>query len=245
MQQTVLITRPAQQAHALSAEIKKMGGEPLLLPTMVIAAAADPTALRIAIKTLNQQDIALFISPNAVQRSASVINEYWPRWPAQVTIAAMGAGTAKAVQDVNWPAAIYPQQQFNSEELLTLPLLQKVAAKKIILFRGESGRQLVTTTLRARGAVVTEAIAYRCLLPALPALPDIQNVDIIICTSIRSLQNLYELIGGHMRSLLLHKQLLLSSARIAAVACDLGFVKTPLLADNASDAALVKTLLSL
>jgi uroporphyrinogen-III synthase len=229
----VLITRPAQQAQSLCAAITRLGGQTLLLPTIAIA---DVQINRDQLQQLAQQDIAIFISVNAVQKTAGIIKQ----WPAQCKIAAIGTATAQALCDLNWPVHIVPAEQFNSEALLAMPALQQVANKKIMLFRGEDGRELLANTLRARGARITEIVVYRRVLPVIDQLPNIKNVHVIVCTSSAALQNLCKLFAAD-KQLLFNKKLLVSSHRMADFAQQLGFTKL-LIAANATNEAIVNTL---
>ena len=62
----VLVTRPAHQAEALAQLIESAGGVALRLPTVEIAAPADPAALDAVLDRLHEFAYAIFISPNAV-----------------------------------------------------------------------------------------------------------------------------------------------------------------------------------
>jgi uroporphyrinogen-III synthase len=49
----------------------------------------------------------------------------------------------------------------DSEELLSHPALEHPAGQRILLLKGEGGRELLASTLRARGAEVVEFALYR------------------------------------------------------------------------------------
>lgn len=242
----VLVTRPAHQAQMLCQLIEADGGKAVLLPTIEIADAIDQVALQTAIQALAENELAIFVSPNAVQKSVPIIQQYWQPWPAVVKVAAVGASSAQALRDNYLPVDFCPVKPFNSEGLLALSALQDVTNKRIIIFRGEGGRELLATTLRERGAKVREAIVYRRILPKL--LVDValleKTIDIIICTSNTGLQNLLTLVGESARPWLQNMPLLVISERMAILAKTLGFVKAPLIADNATDVAIMTTLIS-
>lgn len=243
----VLITRPIEQAQNLGQRIVQLGGDVTLFPTIAIADLADQTAIHQQVKNLAQNAIAIFISTNAVQKSAAIIRQYWSVWPQQVHVAAIGATTAEALHAAGLPVDFCPVQHFNSEALLALPVFQHVTGKSIIIFRGCEGRQLLAATLRARGAHVTELAVYRRILPALPehALEKIRKVNVIVSTSNTCLQNLLILVDASTRAWLQNMPLLVASSRIAAQAKGLGFVKQPVIADNATDAAIIDALLKI
>lgn len=233
----ILITRPAHQARLLFERIEAQGGQCFLFPAIEIADVADKKIVQDSIQTLFQQDIAIFISPNAVQKAAALIET----WPEPCKIAAIGEGTAQAVRALNWPVNFVPEKQFNTEALLMLPAFQAVTDKNIILFKGEGGRELLVTTLRDHGANVTEVIVYRRVLPKPEMIPDLNKINLIVCTSHLALQNI-SLLFEKNKDQLFNKQLLVSSERIVDFAKQLGFVKSPLIAENASDDAIMKVL---
>ena len=238
---TIVITRPKHQAQSLAEKITNLGGRTILFPTIEIADITDTASLQRLIVQLKDFNLAVFVSPNAVQKAAHFIKAQYSSWPRSVKIAAIGRSTAKALSDLDWHVDIYPTNEFNSEALLALPALQHIARQKIILFCGEGGRELITQTLQQRGASVEVATVYRRVLPkSKPFL--INNVDIIICTSNTSLQNLLTLVDEKTRQLLKNKQLLVISSRLIELARNLGFTQPPILADNATDEAIIKAL---
>lgn len=238
---TIVITRPKHQAQDLAEKITSLGGKTILFPTIDIADISDTTSLQNLIAQLKDFNLAIFISPNAVQKAAHFIKAQYNIWPHSVKIAAIGSSTAKALHDLGWRVDIYPVDKFNSETLLGLPALQHIAKQKIILFCGEGGRELIAETLQQRGAIVEVATVYRRVLPkSKPFL--LNNVDIIICTSNTSLQNLLTLADEKDRKLLKSKQLLVISSRLIELARNLGFTQPPILADNATDEAIIKAL---
>lgn len=242
----ILITRPREQTQALSKQIKNLGGEVILLPTIEIVKTANQTLLEQEIKDLINYDLAIFISPNAVIYALPFIHKHWPTWPTSLKVGVIGESTGKKLYEQGIPVNFCPAQHFNSEAFLALPALQNIVGKKIILFKGEGGRELLASTLKARGAFVKEASVYRRQLPSeqMKLLLPKAQIDIIICTSYAGLQNLITIIGAKYRSWLLNMSLLVASERLAALAKNLGFVKSPLIADNATDTAIIDALIT-
>jgi len=237
----VLITRPSAQSEPLRALISAEGGQAIVLPTIEIM----PVKQDVTLSYVKQQDLAIFVSPNAVIMLDQNVKAQWPN---SLQIVAVGAGTAAALKLAGLHVQHQPKQ-FNSEALLKLPILQKVSEKRIVIFKGEGGRDLLATTLKERGALITEKVIYRRVLPKIDlksALPDQlrKQINIIVCTSNTGLQNLVELISTANHKWLLNMPLLVISQRMANFACELGFVRMPLVAENATDEAIVKALLS-
>jgi uroporphyrinogen-III synthase len=69
-------------------------------------------------------------------------------------------------------------------------------------------------------------------------------IDIVVVNSVESLRNLIELIGDVGRELLRQTQLLVVSERQLPLARQLGLKLTPLVADNATDAAVMEALMA-
>jgi len=238
----ILVTRASHQAQPLCDQINALGGTAIVFPTLAICPSnPNPTLLQ----QLDQYDLAIFISPNAVSQTKLLLQQYKIEWPAKLKTIAIGVSTATALRTHQLDASYCPTHEFNSEGVLALPILQQIKGKKIILLQGDGGRELLATTLRARQADVTEAVVYKRIKPTPNpnfSLPE-QNIDIIICTSNAGLENLVEIVGLSNRTWLQNMSLLVVSERMAAKAKALGFVKPPLVADNATDIAIIQALI--
>jgi uroporphyrinogen-III synthase len=197
---TILVTRPAEQAESLAKLIRAAGGNPFIFPTIEIKPPADSARLGEILSRLEHFDLAIFVSPTAVARAweplANIRN-----WPSTLSVAAIGQGSARALTDRGFPAVIAPQGQSDSEALLALPALQNVAGKRIVIFRGEGGRDLLAQTLAQRGAHVEYAECYRRAKPDADIAPllqrqENQEIAAIVLTSRESLANLREMLGS-------------------------------------------------
>jgi len=149
----IAVTRPRDQAARLARHIEQAGGIPLLFPLLDIAPAQDQRVLREQISRLAEFDLAIFISPNAVQYGMAAIRAAG-ELPQKLKIATVGQGSAKALRELGIAEVIAPAERFDSEGLLALPELQHVAGWRVLILRGDGGRELLGDTLRARGAVM-------------------------------------------------------------------------------------------
>jgi uroporphyrinogen-III synthase len=189
----------------------------------------------------------IFISPTAVHKSLPALQSHWQKIPEQIQIMAVGSGTAAALAEYNIHQVYYPEQNFGSEGLLTLPLLKNVKDKQIAIIKGTGGRELLSETLSQRGAIIEEVAVYQRGLPSVDTTLLVNEwrysgIDIIICTSEQSLNNFLILIGADAKQWLLQQLLLVSSERLLQIASSYGFIRQPLLAKNASDEALLSAL---
>lgn len=227
--------------------ISDVGGRPLRFPVLAIEAPSDPGPLLRAIAALDAYDIAIFISQNAVQRTLECLRGRRDL-PTGLQIAAIGQSTARALTRSGVTVHICPQHRFDSEAMLALPALQELAGMRIVIFRGEGGRELLADTLRERGAQVSHVESYRRALPrANPAALMEQwadgAIDVVTSTSSEALQNLCQLVGERGWHYLRATPLVVLSGRTAALARRLGFGREVLVADEASDEGLLGALL--
>lgn len=243
----IVVTRPAHQADDLCQLIESEGGSVIRFPVLGIAEPKDSRKLDDVIDRLAQFDVAIFISPNAVSHAMKKISDR-DGLPRHLQIAAVGQATAKSLASYGLVVDLFPKDSFNSEALLAMTQLQQVEGKKIVIFRGEGGRELLADTLRERGAHVEYAECYRRIRPDNDVQPLLQQgekneVDIIIVTSNEGLHNLMDMVGVAGRHWLLQTPLLLVSQRTAELARQLGFTQTPIIATKASDDAILQSLI--
>ncbi len=156
----VWITRPAGRAADLMAAIAAAGGESCHEPVMQIAPyspAFKPEALAVAqrqVAGIGQQDRLIFISVNAVRAFAALAPD-----PELPDCWAIGKATELALADEGWPVAP-STAAMNSEALLSLAEWQNLRGQRITIVKGAGGRGLLASTLRDRGAIVSEMVLY-------------------------------------------------------------------------------------
>lgn len=243
----VLITRPIHQAQNLITQIQNFGGVAVHFPTLEIAPTKNIKNVELIIKNLNQYDFAIFISPNSVFHIAKSIQHIGIAWPENCKILATGPGTVLALTQCNLPCHDSPKKDFSSKGLLNLAMLKNIEQKKTLIIKGEGGRSYLARGLKARGARVDNLSIYKRQQPKINEsinIPDPKSIDIIICTSHSGLKNLVNLLYPYWQTILLKKQLLVISPRLKDAAKKLGFVKPPLISDNATNTAILKTLFS-
>ena len=65
----IVVTRPAEQAQALAAMIEAVGGRAIRFPAIAIRELEDLGPFDRLVERLDEFDLAIFISPNAVERA--------------------------------------------------------------------------------------------------------------------------------------------------------------------------------
>lgn len=244
----VLVTRPAHQATGLCNLIERHGGVTERFPVLEIHDPEDPGALTRMATQLDRYDWAIFISVNAVQRAlANLLQKR--EWPAKVRIAVIGRRSAAELEQFGLSADLCPQDRHDSEALLALAPLQSVDGQRVVIFRGDGGREYLAETLRARGAEVDYIEAYRRVRPATDAAPllrrwQAEGIDVVLVNSAESLRNLQAMLGDAGAALLRQSRLLVVSERMRPLVESMGIRQEPIVADNATDAAVLDALLT-
>lgn len=193
----IWVTRPTHQASPWLEAIRARGGQAVSVPMIEIQPVVYEKPLPIA-------DIAIFVSPNAVQHTPDCL------------CLAVGKATADCLKKLGI-TAIYPREE-NSEGLLALPELQSVQNKKILIFKGTKGRELLQKTLKERGAAVECIETYKRIPPKVSKQQISTLPDAILVTSVEILKNLYQLVPQSLAT-----PLVVISERIQSVAKHLGF----------------------
>jgi uncharacterized protein HemX len=207
----IVITRPAGQAGELAALIEAQGARALRFPALEIQELPGWQ-----LPELESFDLALFVSPSAVQK----VFERIESWPQRLRAAAVGRGTRRELERRGAGEVVAPEAGGDSEALLALPAMQDVAGKRIVIFRGEGGRELLGETLSARGAQVAYAECYRRARPQADSGPLLEawqrgEIDAVTVSSAQGLDNVVELLGPAGRPYLVRTPLFATHDRIA------------------------------
>lgn len=215
----ILVTRPRELAAGLAALIAREGGEPVLYPAIEIRDPENPAAARALLARAAEFDCAVFVSPSAVRKAFALHAGPWP-----LRIAAVGEGTRRSLEERGLRNVIAPEGRADSEALLALPELRQVRGLRVLMVRGEGGRELLGETLAARGAEVSAAECYRRARPSAPPPPGV--LDAACVGSTQALDNLVAAFGcERLRAL----PLFVPHARVEQHARTLG-LETPVLA---------------
>ncbi len=222
----IVVTRPAGQAESLADLVRAAGGAPIVFPVIEIRDVADVKPLAALIDRLDEFDFAVFISANAVAKAMNLVRSR-RAWPDRVRVATIGKGSEKALKRFGFTDIVAPTGRFDSEALLELAPLADVAGKRIVIFRGDGGRELLGDTLVARGATVEYAECYRRVRPDADVAPLLKlwargELDAVTVTSSEGLHNLYDMVGKLGQQWLRRTPTFAPHARIAANARALG-----------------------
>ena len=243
---TVVITRPAGQSNELIAQLAAAGIDVLDFPLIDIAPVTDEAPLRAALASLERYALVVFVSPNAVDHAFARSDAIWPH---ALPIGVVGPGSVQALARHGVAAPAYtiisppsaPEEdtaRFDSEGLFaaidTALGATSLEGKRVLIVRGDGGREWLADRLREAGAELETVAAYRRLVPE-PSIGGWARVHALLAgaphawllTSSEGVRNLHELAQEHLTAdeitQLKHADLVTPHPRIAQTARALGF----------------------
>lgn len=189
----VLVCRPQPEAERLAARFRSAGARARTLPLLVREPLAETPVQRGIIQDLDRYQHIIVVSPYAARQLLARIDTWWPQLPVGIHWYGVGAGTVAVLE----AAGLSPQRAHDgvtSEHLLALPALADIAGTRVLIARGEGGRDLIPETLRERGAEVTLLPMYRRHCPdnagpELTALTADFKPEVVITLSGETLNN--------------------------------------------------------
>ena len=241
---TIVVTRPVGQAtqlmEAMRGQFQGATTQILSLPLLTIAPKASKDLGDQILEALQDADLAIFVSPNAIDCVMRLIGGGWQAISkAIVPIGVMGGSSHAALVDhgIGHEAAptpiIFPRQnkQWDSEGLWAeLQLLYPHwVGRKVVIFKGDGGRDWLADTLKDAGASVQAISVYtRTPLdiesPAWAAIGDLDMAQSLwLLTSSEAVRYLGAAIKSHLHQDLGAATALCPHINIAQAAKDVGF----------------------
>jgi len=160
----VLLTRPAEESALLAASLSDVGIFSSSLPLLEIEALPVTPEQQAVWADLGRYCAVIVVSKPAARLGVQRLDRHWPRLPWF----SVGAATAQVLADQGLDVH-YPRSGDDSEALLALPALREAVARtdaRVLILRGEGGRELLAERLREQGASVDYLELYRRFLPA-------------------------------------------------------------------------------
>ncbi|WP_455922968.1 uroporphyrinogen-III synthase [Pseudomonas putida] len=219
----LLLTRPAEESAAVAQELAAAGVYSASLPLLDIEPLPVTPAMVEQALNLAQYCAVIVVSKPAARLGLDLIDQYWPQIPIQSWFS-VGAATAAILEDYGLRVHVPPQGD-DSEALLALPALAEALAQpypKVLILRGEGGRELLAEHLRKHGATVDYLQLYRRSLPHYPAQALYQRItaerlNALVVSSGQGFEHLQQLAGEHWPQLA-GLPLFVPSPRVAAQA---------------------------
>lgn len=193
----VLITRPEGQAPEFAEQLRRLGAEPLVLPTIAVLPPESWERIDEAIRNLQQFHWVVFTSVNGVQSFVGRMQA--TNTPVSLLagcrLAAIGPATARALEQVCRAPDVVPNE-FLSDAVPDA--LGEVKGLRILLPRADIARKAMAEELRRRGAEVVELAVYRVQQKTGVTVASLPQPDYITLTSpsaVRSLARMLEEAG--------------------------------------------------
>jgi uroporphyrinogen III methyltransferase/synthase len=173
----IVVTRSPEQAGALVDELENLGAEAIVAPTFRIGPADDPEAVERAAARLDKYRWVVFESATAVTRLLSALT----RGPRDlrafggVSVCAIGPSTAERLRASGIkPDVIVPEVRVeNIGEAISAA--GPIKGQPVLVVRPDHLRETLAADLAARGAEVTDLVAYRTA-PESPDSPAVQDL---------------------------------------------------------------------
>lgn len=203
MSTPVLVTRAPHQAESLLEPLREAGFDARHLPALAIT-GVDPETIQSGFTPEPTPDIAVFVSANAVQFGFDAL-----ALPDTTTFGAIGGATAAALEEKGASAALRNREGSTSETLLHHPTLDSdLEGQRIVIVRGNGGRELLADTLRERGAEVDHVEVYQREQPthdpetvaAVKATIESGELHYVSVMSLATFEYLLELLGSETLS---------------------------------------------
>lgn len=168
-----IVTRPSAQAADWVAQLQALGVDAVALPLIGIAPLADVAPVHTAWRRLAGTALVVFVSPNAVARFFAA-RPAGVAWPPATRAGSTGPGTSAALRAAGLSAGqlVEPPVDagvFDSEALWARLATERWAGRRVLVVRGEDGRDWLAQVLREQGAEVDFVAAYRREAPHLDA----------------------------------------------------------------------------
>ncbi|MGP3788929.1 uroporphyrinogen-III synthase [Pseudomonas sp. B392_1p] len=166
----LLLTRPAEECAALAATLAVQGIFSSSLPLLEIEPLQETPEQRSLLLNLDRYCAVVAVSKPAARLGLERIDQYWPQPPINQHWFSVGAATGGILADYGLPVA-WPEMGDDSEALLALPQLASALAvpkPKVLILRGDGGRDFFAERLRNQGVEVDFLPLYRRQLPVYP-----------------------------------------------------------------------------
>lgn len=166
----LLITRPADECPALAAQLAERGVYSSSLPLLDIEPLPETPEQRSTFLDLDRYCAVIVVSKPAARLGLERLDRYWPQPPADQCWFGVGRATGEILADYGLTVA-WPTAGEDSEALLALPGLATALAvpqPRVLILRGEGGREFIAESLRSRGLAVDHVELYRRTLPDYP-----------------------------------------------------------------------------
>ena len=207
----IINTRAADQAGKLNKLISQCGWQAVPFPVIKIDPPDGEAEFKQVLSRLNDFQYAVFVSANAVNSVVHSLDRFGFKLPESLKIAAIGPGTAFALEQSGISVSYLPEGRFNSEGLIDVLRSESWRQQKVVLFRGQSGRELIQDTLQKWGAQVLAVESYTRQLYVNGLNLDAGKADFVVIPSVAVL----DFLEGNLKTMPENQTVIAESTAIA------------------------------
>jgi uroporphyrinogen-III synthase len=199
----VLITRPANNAHAFARALYARGVEPIFASTIAIGPPDDHVAAHAAIDRLAEYGWLVFTSQNGVdaffERLRSLDAD--ARYVGKTKVAAIGSKTADRLREHGVHPDLVPRA-FVGEEIARALIEATRDGERVLIFRAQEGRDVLPQMLEEAGRHPHVVAAYKTIFEADPQFAEkVARADVVTFTSASSVRGFLGLLNGAERAI--------------------------------------------
>ena len=163
----LLLTRPAEDCAALAQTLAARGVASHCMPLLAIEALAETGQQRDTFAELQRYCAVIVVSKPAARIGLQLLARHAAPAP-DLPWFSVGAATAAVLAEQGL-RVYFPDSGDDSEALLALPALHHAVAAapapRVLILRGEGGREFLAERLRGQGVTVDYLPLYRRVLP--------------------------------------------------------------------------------
>ena len=163
----LLLTRPAEDCAALAQTLAAQGIASHCMPLLAIETLDETPEQRSTFAELQRYCAVIVVSKPAARIGLQRLAQHGAPTP-DLPWFSVGAATAAVLAEQGL-CVHFPDSGDDSEALLALPALQQAIAAtstpRVLILRGEGGRELLAERLRGQGVTVDYLPLYRRVLP--------------------------------------------------------------------------------
>lgn len=168
----LLLTRPQDECELLAATLAEHGVFSSSMPLLNIVALDQTAEQRDTLAQLDRYCAVIVVSKPAARLALQSLDHNQVQVPAAQPWFSVGSATGEVLAKYGLQAH-WPEQGDDSEALLALPRLKQALSldsePRVLIIRGEEGREMLADSLRSQGVVVDYLSLYRRELPHYPA----------------------------------------------------------------------------
>ncbi len=245
----ILIPRPLPQGKKIAQAIEDQGGGVIVFPVIEIEPPKDFFKLDSQLNAMNDVGLIVMVSVSAVNAIADRLKSLDLTLPDTVKIAAVGPKSAAQCAAAGFSVDFVPSQSINSEGLLACFHGLDIRNRKVIIFRGQTGREFLKQELTKLGAEVEYSVCYRRETTNEPFQPVVDRwkrgeINMVLITSVSILDALLSLLGDKDSELIKKTKIITISHRIADRCHAMG-IKDVFVSARATDESILETLAEL